>query len=148
MHNFVKLGFADIDQILTIEEAVYSHPWSRGNFTDSFLSGYQAFGLRDHSGEIAAYFFVMPVVDELHLLNFAVRKENQGQGYASAMLRYLHLYAKEQGMTSVLLEVRRSNCRAIEVYLADDFEEIGRRKAYYPVDVNTREDAIVMRRMC
>jgi ribosomal-protein-alanine N-acetyltransferase len=51
-------------------------------------------------------------------------------------------------MMSVLLEVRRSNYRAIEVYLADGFEEIGRRKAYYPVDVNTREDAIVMRRMC
>ncbi|WP_423707862.1 ribosomal protein S18-alanine N-acetyltransferase [Undibacterium sp. WLX3042] len=148
MHNFVKLGFADIDQILTIEETVYSHPWTRGNFTDSFLSGYQAFGIRDYSGEILAYFFVMPVVDELHLLNFAVRKENQGQGYASAMLKYLDIYAKEQGFASVLLEVRRSNYRAIEVYLAAGFEEIGRRKAYYPVDVNTREDAIVMRRMC
>lgn len=148
MHNFVKLGFADIDQILTIEEAVYSHPWTRGNFTDSFLSGYQAFGVRDHAGEIVAYFFVMSVMDELHLLNFAVRKENQGQGYASAMLRYMHIYAKEQGFASILLEVRRSNYRAIEVYLADGFEEIGRRKAYYPVDVNNREDAIVMRRMC
>ncbi|MFZ6691947.1 ribosomal protein S18-alanine N-acetyltransferase [Undibacterium sp. SXout20W] len=148
MHEFVRLGFADIDQILSIEEAVYSHPWSRGNFSDSLMNGHDAFGIRNEVQEIIAYFLVMPVVDELHLLNFAVRSENQKQGYASAMLKFMHAYAKEHGYASILLEVRRSNYRAIEVYLGDGFQEIGRRKGYYPAEGDAREDAIVMRRIC
>ncbi|MBC3860617.1 ribosomal protein S18-alanine N-acetyltransferase [Undibacterium jejuense] len=148
MHEFVRLGFADIDQILSIEEAVYSHPWTRGNFSDSLMNGHDAFGLRDESSQIIAYFLVMPVVDELHLLNFAVRTQNQKQGYASAMLKYMREYAIEHGYGSILLEVRRSNYRAIEVYLSDGFEEIGRRKGYYPLEGDAREDAIVMRRLC
>ena len=147
MHELVRLGFADIDQILTIEEAVYSHPWSRGNFSDSLMNGYDAFGLRDAEQQLICYFLVMPVMEELHLLNFAVRKESQKQGYASAMLKMMHEYAKERGFVSILLEVRRSNYRAIEVYLQDGFREIGRRKAYYPAEGDTREDAIVMRRL-
>ena len=41
--------------------------------------------------------------------------------------------------------MRVSNLRAIEVYQRAGFTEIGRRKAYYPVAENQREDAIVMR---
>ncbi|MFZ6849777.1 ribosomal protein S18-alanine N-acetyltransferase [Undibacterium sp. RuRC25W] len=148
MYEFVSLGFADIDQILTIEEMVYSHPWSRGNFSDSLMNGYDVFGLRDSAQQIICYFLLMPVVDELHLLNFAVRKESQKQGYASAMLTFMGNYAKERGFVSILLEVRCSNYRAIEVYLQGGFHEIGRRKAYYPAGDDTREDAIVMRRIC
>jgi ribosomal-protein-alanine N-acetyltransferase len=44
-----------------------------------------------------------------------------------------------------LLEVRISNQRAIDVYQRYGFSEIGRRKSYYPVADNLREDAIVMR---
>jgi len=147
MLEFIRLGFADIDQILAIEEAVYSHPWTRGNFSDSLMNGHGAFGIRDMEQQIIAYFLIMPVVDELHLLNFAVRAENQKQGYASAMLKFMHEYAKEHGFVSILLEVRRSNYRAIEVYLGDGFKEIGRRKGYYPLQGDEREDAIVMRRI-
>jgi ribosomal-protein-alanine N-acetyltransferase len=48
-------------------------------------------------------------------------------------------------MTSILLEVRPSNKRALEVYQRYGFARIGLRKGYYPAANNTREDAIVMR---
>jgi len=53
--------------------------------------------------------------------------------------------AKEHGMTSVLLEVRPSNERALAVYKRYGFTQIGLRKGYYPDANNMREDAIVMR---
>jgi len=37
---------ADLDDVLTIENAIYSHPWTRGNFADSIRSGYQCWTWR------------------------------------------------------------------------------------------------------
>lgn len=148
---------ADLPVIVPLEQQLYSHPWTLGNFEDSFSSGHEVWGWRKDaelnadgkaSGELAAYFVTMPVVDELHLLNFAVAKTFQGQGLARRMMDFLLLRAVQQGMQSVLLEVRVSNQRAIHVYQQAGFTEIGRRKNYYPVSASQKEDAIVMRRMC
>jgi ribosomal-protein-alanine N-acetyltransferase len=49
------------------------------------------------------------------------------------------------GMESILLEVRPSNERALQVYARYGYAEIGRRKGYYPAHEGKREDAIVMR---
>ncbi len=146
--HFCALGIADIDAIIAIEEAVYAHPWTRGNFLDSFYSDHQSCGLRDESGELIGYFFVMPVLDELHLLTIAVAKHRQQQGCAKLLLERMMGLASEQGFVSVLLEVRVSNTRAIAVYEQFGFHEIGRRKGYYPADQGRREDAIVMRISC
>lgn len=145
---FCPLGLNDLDQILPIEEKVYTHPWTRGNFVDSLADGHIAIGLRDAGNALIAYFFAMPVLDELHLLNLAVSQPAQGRGYAHAMLDKLLNDARENAFVSILLEVRVSNQRAIRLYQAHGYTEIGRRKGYYPASGNVREDAIVMRRTC
>ena len=144
-YDFSVLTVADLEAVLEIEEAVYSHPWTRGNFLDSFYGGHHARGLRDENGELLGYFFVMPIVDELHLLTFAVAEKHQGYGYARLLLQEMLTYAIQNAFVSIMLEVRVSNARAIAVYQRFGFVEIGRRKAYYPVDHASREDAIVMR---
>jgi ribosomal-protein-alanine N-acetyltransferase len=30
----------DLDEVVAIERAVYTHPWTRGNFIDSLNAGY------------------------------------------------------------------------------------------------------------
>ena len=35
----------DLDEIMQIEPTIYSHPWTRGNFSDSLNSGYNAWVL-------------------------------------------------------------------------------------------------------
>ena len=142
---FCNLGFADIEQILAIEEKVYSHPWTRGNFLDSFYSGQEACGLRNKSKNLLAYFVLMSVVDEMHLLNFTVDAKFQRQGLALVLLDKMSERVREKNIFSVLLEVRKSNQRALDIYQRYGFAEIGRRKAYYPSADGVREDAIVMR---
>lgn len=142
---FCRLGIADLDEMLAIEEAVYSHPWTRGNFLDSFYSNHEAGGIRDANGSLLAYFLVMPVVDELHLLTFAVSKDKQRQGLALGLLDNMLRYARDRKFVSILLEVRVSNHRAIEIYRRFGFQDIGLRKAYYPAVNGAREDAFVMR---
>lgn len=140
-----KLGLADLDNMLALENRVYSHPWSRGNFFDSFNNGDEVFGLRDEEGQLFAYIILMNVVDEVHLLNIAVDGAQQKRGYARYLLEQLCVLAREKGMSSILLEVRVSNQAALSLYQKFGFTEIGRRKNYYPVSLQTREDAIVMR---
>lgn len=147
--KFGKLSFAamqlvDMDAVVEIEEKIYAHPWTRGNFLDSLYSRYQTLTMRDPSGRLLGYFLVMEAVDEAHLLNISVAQDMQGEGFGHLLLDYAVDLARKHKMTIMLLEVRVSNVRALHVYRRYGFTEIGRRKNYYPVDPHTREDAIVM----
>jgi ribosomal-protein-alanine N-acetyltransferase len=136
---------ADVEQVMAIENSVYPHPWTRGNFVDSLANGYEAWVAREPTFRLAGYFLAMPVVDEMHLLNISVRADLQGKGLGRMLLDRVVRISREQNMASILLEVRPSNQRALTVYEQYGFVRIGLRKAYYPAAGQTREDAIVMR---
>jgi [ribosomal protein S18]-alanine N-acetyltransferase len=142
---FAPMKVNDLPDVLTIENDVYPHPWTRGNFLDSLYNGYEMWTLRDTTGMLAGYFLVMLAVEEAHLLNISVRRDLHGKGLGRLQLDKVVEIAREKGMQSVLLEVRPSNQRALAVYLRYGFVQIGLRKGYYPAVSNTREDAIVMR---
>ena len=143
--NYEPMQQADLPEVLALEESVYPHPWSMGNFADSLSSNYEAWVLRGQDGYLLGYFLLMAIVDEAHLLNVAVSAEKQGQGLGRFLLNQAVACARGLGMESVLLEVRPSNERALAVYKRFGFAEIGRRKGYYPAHEGKREDAIVMR---
>jgi ribosomal-protein-alanine N-acetyltransferase len=142
---FARMQTGDLDEVVAIENVVYPHPWTRGNFLDSLYSGYETWTLRDASGVLVGYFLLMLAVDEAHLLNVAVRGDLHGQGLGRKLLDKVVAVARENRMTSVLLEVRPSNVQALAVYRRYGFTQIGIRKGYYPAVNQTREDAIVMR---
>jgi ribosomal-protein-alanine N-acetyltransferase len=141
----------DIDAVYALECSVFPHPWSRGNFVDSLASGYDAWVLRGPddtaAGELAGYFLLMYALDEAHLLDVAVAGARHGTGLGRYLLDRIVARARGLRMASILLEVRPSNARALQVYQRYGFAEIGRRKAYYPAHEGRREDAIVMRYM-
>ena len=141
---YAPMVMANLDAVFAIEQVVYPHPWTRGNFVDSLAAGYSAWTLYD-GAELVGYFLIMAAVDEAHLLNVSVAAERQGQGLGRYLLDKVAACARGLGATSVLLEVRPSNQRALEVYLRHGYTEIGRRKNYYPAHHGQREEAIVMR---
>lgn len=136
----------DVDDVHALERSVFPHPWSRGNFMDSLASGYDAWVLREpDDGALAGYFLLMYAVDEAHLLDVAVSGERHGTGLGRYLLDRISARARAMNMTSILLEVRPSNGRALQVYERYGYAQIGRRKGYYPAHEGLREDAIVMR---
>lgn len=143
--QFARMQAGDLAEVLAIEYAAYPFPWTNGNFLDSLNSGYETWVLRDASDNLVGYFLMMPVVDEAHLLNITVHGAVQGLGVGRALLDQVVKLARAKGLTSVLLEVRPSNQRALTIYTRYGFQRIGVRKHYYPAEHNTREDAIVMR---
>ena len=140
---FEPITVAGLPGILPIENDVYSHPWSAGNFADSLHAGYQAQQLVAQ-GRVIGYFVAMKGVDEVHLLNLTVAAAYQRQGWAQVMLDALAVWSRGQGAMWVWLEVRASNLRAQQVYEAHGYRRVGVRKRYYPSHQPEREDAIVM----
>jgi ribosomal-protein-alanine N-acetyltransferase len=139
------MQIADVDAVWELEKTVFPHPWSRANFVDSLANGYDAWLLRDAQDLLVGYFLVMYAVDEAHLLDVAVARQRQGMGLGRYLLDRIVERARARGMESILLEVRPSNERALQVYQHYGFTQIGRRKGYYPAHEGQREDAIVMR---
>ena len=136
---------ADLPQVLEIENAVYSHPWTHGNFVDALRSGYQTRVLRNGGRQLLGYFLLMLAVDEAHLLNISVAGAWQRRGIGHLLLDAVAALARQRRIASILLEVRPSNQRAIAVYRRYGFAPIGVRRNYYPAADGAREDAIVMR---
>lgn len=136
---------ADLDEVIAIEADIYPQPWTRGNFADSLSSGYQCDVVRDCDSKLVGYFLMMMLVDEAHLLNLSVRADLHGKGLGRFLLGHAGRIALDRGMTSMLLEVRPTNQRALAVYQQYGFVRIGMRRHYYPAADGQREDAIVMR---
>ena len=140
--GFEPMTEARLDEVVAIERRAYGHPWTRGNFSDSLRSGYQA-QLLCAGDTLLGYFVAMQGVDEVHLLNITVDLPYQGQGWGCVLLDALALWARSQKAQWLWLEVRTSNARAQDVYLRYGFRRVGERRNYYPAAVG-REDAIVM----
>ena len=142
--EFLPMNGKDLAQIMEIENRVYSHPWTQGNFADSMKAGYSCWVARE-GGALVGYMVLMPSLDETHLLNISVAAERQGRGYGARLLRFAMEVSRHGGAVTLLLEVRPSNAKALALYENYGFQVIGRRKGYYPA-VEGREDALVLRR--
>lgn len=134
---------ADVDAVVMLEQQVYPHPWTRGNFADALTARYHAQCLYQ-GDELCAYVVAMTGVQEAHLLNITVDRQRQGQGLGKALWLHLCEWAPSVGAARIWLEVRRSNQLARDIYTHWGFETVGERKNYYPAGRGQREDALVM----
>ncbi len=133
---------ADLDVVVAIENTIYPHPWTRGNFSDSLAAGYHCW-IVECGGEIAGYSVVMTAAGEAHLLNLSVAAPWQRRGIGRETLGFVTKLARDYGAAKILLEVRPSNAAAIALYSSAGFSEIAQRRGYYPHGAG-REDAVVM----
>ena len=141
--HFEPMGAAHLDAVLAIEQSAYSHPWSRGNLSDSMAAGYQLQCLVG-GADVLGYFVAMAGYREVHLLNITVAPAHQRQGWARVMLDALAIWSRGQQAEWLWLEVRAGNTRAQQIYEHCGFAPVGLRKGYYPAGQGQREDAVVM----
>jgi ribosomal-protein-alanine N-acetyltransferase len=139
---------ADIDEVVAMERTACAHPlhaWTEHSYLSSLRAGYWArVRCEVATGRIVAVCVAMDGVDEVHLLNIAVAREQHGRGHARALLAELVARCQQHLAAAIWLEVRPSNERARAVYLREGFVDVGVRKRYY-LAATGREDAVVMR---
>lgn len=132
----------DLDEVMAIEDAIYSHPWTRGNFADSLRAGYACRVWR-RDGELVGYFVVMAAAGEAHLLNLSIAPAHQRSGHGGALLHEAAEVAASLGAHNLFLEVRPSNHAAQALYRRFGFRKVAVRRDYYPAH-GGREDALVL----
>ena len=132
----------DLDHVMAIENEVYPHPWTRGNFRDSLVAGYHC-RIMELSGEIVGYSVVSIGAGEAHLLNLSIAALWQHRGLGRELLRYMIGLAREFLAHKIYLEVRPSNLAGRALYAGAGFSEVATRRGYYP-GPGGGEDAVIM----
>jgi len=134
---------ADLPLVMEIESHAYPVPWTIGIMRDCLRIGYDCW-VYEQGMELVGYAIISTSMDvgEGHILNLCVRPESQGIGIGRYMLEHILSVIHHYGCHLILLEVRPSNQAAIMLYRSFGFEQIGRRKEYYP-SPGGREDALV-----
>ena len=69
--SFRRMTADDLDAVLAIEFAAFSHPWTRGIFTDS-LNSYECWVMFDGQQQVG-HGVINRILDEGHLLNITVK---------------------------------------------------------------------------
>ena len=142
--SFRLMSDNDLDAVCELEARAYQFPWSR-----AIISGCRSVQYRIWLGELVGQLrhvsqaFLSITLDEAHILNLAVEPHLRDRGLGSQTLRFLVEDARGQGARQIFLEVRASNQPAIQMYLNQGFNEIGRRRHYYPTK-DGREDALIL----
>jgi len=137
-----RMGPEDLDEVLAIERASFSMPWSRGAFLYEMQQNRVArcWVMRE-DGRVIGYLCLWEIADELHITNIAVHPTRRRQGVGRVLLQGVLEDARERRLRLVVLEVRPSNTEARTLYEGFGFRVIGRRRGYY---YDTGEDALVM----
>jgi ribosomal-protein-alanine N-acetyltransferase len=140
---------SEIDDILAIEEASFSSPWTREMYLAELNnSGVSYFylarttpGKPGDSREVVGFCSFWHVLEELHINNLAVLPAYRRSHIATALLRRVLEDGARLGASRATLEVRRSNEPARMLYEAFGFSVAGVRRGYYS---NPPEDALVL----
>ena len=132
----------DLERVVINETRAYAYPWTRGIFADCLNAGHECWVVVI-ARDVIGHGVLSVAAGEAHLLNVCVRRDDQGRGYGRQLVRHMLDRALARGADVVFLEVRPSNHVAGALYESLGFNEIGRRKDYYPAE-NGHEDARVL----
>lgn len=156
---------ATLQAVAELEQECFSKPWSldglRAELSNPLAVFYTA--RLDDSGDtglapggsvgyaacmpccalsrIVGYAGMYHILDEGQITNIAVSGRFRRMGAASALIRALFAYGRENGLRTITLEVRPSNTEAIAMYEKFGFRREGGRKNFYSAPA---EDALIL----
>ena len=132
----------DLPAVHAIEKASFEAPWPpeayRNDLETNRLAQYLVARIGD---EIAAYGGMWLMVDEGHIITFAVHPDWRRQRIGERLLLAFLDLASDRGAHEATLEVRLSNLPARRLYEKFGFRPVGLRPRYYS---DNGEDALIM----
>ena len=122
----------DIPEILEIENECFPCPWNAEQISTCVETPFFRTWTARSNGRIAGYVTANLVLDELHVINLAVRAEFRRQGIGTLLLKTAEYWGERLGVATSRLEVRKSSRSAIELYARNGYRHIGHIDNYYP----------------
>jgi ribosomal-protein-alanine N-acetyltransferase len=134
-----------LSEILRIEEACFSAPWTR-KMLEAELSGnpfahFLVARCRRGEEAIVGYLCYWIVFEEIRLMNLAVIESMRHRGIAKSLVATALQTGISQAAHRAVLEVRASNRAAQCLYQGFGFSQTAVRPKYY---ANPEEDAVLM----
>ncbi|HFI0345695.1 TPA: ribosomal protein S18-alanine N-acetyltransferase [Streptococcus suis] len=127
------------EAVLAVMQSVYEQsPWTLEQIAASMTSQDEDYYLAYKGQELVGFLAVQTVLDEMEILQIAVRADFQRLGIASQLMAAVMDWDGD-----IFLEVRESNSAAQALYTRQHFTKIRKRKDYYR---NPVEDAVIMKR--
>ena len=137
----------DLPELVRIEKAVHaSYPeaqWGEAQFKGELEKPYSRVLLLtddETDSQVAGYVVYWLLFDEAQILNIAVDLPHRGMGFGKKMIRQVVADAIHKNIRKVLLDVRKGNTPAIQLYQAMRFTIGQIRKGFY----SNGEDAYTM----
>jgi ribosomal-protein-alanine acetyltransferase len=139
-----ELRPSDIEEVAELEQEIFSDPWPQSAFqreTRGEEGSWSRVAVDAETGRVLAYLVAWFVGDEAHLANVAVVPGARRGGLAQELLDDLIEECRRRKGHMVILEVRRSNRAARELYVKNGFYTVMVRRGYYR---DNKEDALIM----
>lgn len=136
-----KMLREDVPRVHEIETLCFRSPWALESFYSELDNHLAIYHLAVYEEKVVGFCGIWLVVDEGHITNLAIDPVYQGRGFGKDMMKAVILWAKNNKICRLTLEVRVSNEKAIHLYHELGFVQAGLRKAYYE---DTGEDAMIM----
>lgn len=126
-----RLQRQDVDGVLQIETACFSHPWTLEGITQELENPTARFFTARKDDAPIGYIGANNIAGEVYITNLAVLSDYRKQGIGALLLSVLLEQAAYEHAQFVTLEVRESNLPAISLYEKYGFSAVGRRNRFY-----------------
>jgi len=121
----------DLPEVFRInKENFTTDAWTMEGFEREFKLPYSKRFVAEVDGKVIAYAIFWIIGDEAHLMTFGVDRNHWGKGIGKRFLADCLERIKGK-VKRVLLDVRKSNIRAIRLYQSLNFRIVGERRYYY-----------------
>lgn len=136
-----KLSKEAAPELAEIDAVSNTPPWNTALFESEFDNQHAVVLGARLNGQLIGFVVLHQVADEAHIVNFAVRPAERGQGVGRSILKSVIDKLFSEAVSRLTLEVRRSNQVAQALYRQFGFVECGVRPKYY---ADNKEDALLM----
>ncbi len=144
MINFRVATAFDLPVFVSLDKELFPYsPWSASQYKEEFSSPTRHFVVAvDEAQSIIGYAGVFaPGGAEADVLTVGVVPSHRGKGIARQLMALITEWAKAQGSTAMMLEVKVDNPEAIGLYESLGYSKLNVRKDYFGAGL----DALVMR---
>lgn len=144
MITYREANAFDLPVFVSLDKELFPYsPWSASQYKEEFSSSTRHFVVAVNEAQsIVGYAGVFaPGAAEADILTVGVVPEHRGNGIAKALMALITDWAKVQGSTAMMLEVKVDNPEAIGLYESLGYSKLNIRKDYFGAGL----DAQVMR---
>lgn len=124
-----------------MEHQIFDDAWSEKSIIQTLKQPGSICLIVEKAGRTVGYLLAYKAADEAEIARIAVLKEFRKQGAAFALMSGLESICRKEGVTRILLDVRKSNDAARSLYIKAGFTEDGIRPEFY---ANPAEDGVLM----